>query len=623
MKTLRFFIHFLLLVSAFYATHLSAIAQNIIERVEPPHWWADVQNRQFQLLIYGKNLQADSLTVSGRGLKVQALHRLQNPNYLFADVLLADDAAAGVYTFTLYCCGGSKETFNYSIKAAPPTAPQGLSPADLIYLIMPDRFANGDPHNDAPAEVRERDINRKELIKRHGGDLQGVLQHLDYIQNLGATALWLNPVLENDQPFASYHGYACTDSYRIDPRHGTLELYQQLSREAKQRGIKMVMDIVHNHVGDQHWFIRDLPAPDWIHQHDTYTQTTYRATTLLDPHAANADRDRFQNGWFDTHMHDLNLLNPYLAPYVIPNNIWWVKEAGIDALRMDTYTYSAPEFLEQWADAVQRELPTLSIFAEVWDHGTPIQMYFSKNKLNTTDNPQFFRSGVAGMTDFQLHFAILEAVKQPTGWTEGLTRLYYTLTYDFLYDNPNAHVIFLDNHDVSRFFSEVNGDMNRFKMGIALLYTLRGIPCLYYGTELLMQGKTFPMDNVRTDVSGGWQGDARNQFTAGGRTAQENEVFDYIQKLGQWRKGSRAVQTGKLTHFVPENGVYVYFRHTDTESVMVVANSNEQTASVTMSRFAECLKSYHSARNVVSGETLSNLQTLNIPKMSVQIFELK
>ena len=568
-------------------------------RVEPPFWWTGMENPNLEILIYDQDIQKyGEIKIKHPGIKVLEVHRPQNPNYLFVELLIGSGTKAGKFEIEL-SQDQQVKTYSYELKkrAAHPQGMQGLGPEDLIYLLMPDRFANGDPSNDDLPAMRQNGLDRDNVFYRHGGDLQGVIDHLDYLKELGITALWMNPFLENDQSYDSYHGYAITDHYKVDPRFGSNELYQKLVKECHQRGIKVIMDIIHNHVGDEHWFIRDLPSEDWIHQFEAFTKTTYRAPTLMDPYAAKADQTKMSDGWFDNHMPDLNQKNPHLAKYLIQNHLWWIEYTGQDGYRIDTYAYPDQEFAADWGEAMQKQYPGIGLFAETWVHGSPIQAQFTQDNYLRKD----YNSHMPAVTDYQLHYAINEALNRKQGWTEGLARIYYTLAKDFLYKDPFKNVIFLDNHDLPRFYGTVEKDWNKYCSGISFLLTTRGVPMIYYGTEILMEGAGGAFgEGGRLDFPGGWPGDPANKFSKEGRTDLEEQAFQFVKKLANYRRQTPALQTGKLMQFVPENDSYVYFRYDAAKTVMVLMNSSDKAQSLSLDRYQERLLGFSQARDVIS-----------------------
>ena len=457
------------------------------------------------------------------------------------------------------------------------------------------------------------------MYHRHGGDIQGIINNLDYLRDLGVTALWINPLLTNDQPKTSYHGYANTENYRIDPRYGTNELYKKLIDEMHKRGMKMVKDLVHNHLGSRHWTVLDLPSKDWLNQWPTFTRTTYREQTHFDPYASAADKKQMVKGWFDFHMPDPNQQNPYVRNYITQSHIWWVEYAGVDAFRLDTYAYNDLDYMAEWAKAIKAEYPNLNSFGETWVQGVPSQTYFTEGNVVN----QGFDSGLDGVTDFQALWAVNEALNGKFGWTDGVVRLYNTLAYDYQYKDATKNVVFLDNHDLNRFYSVVNEDFSKYKSGIAWVLTTRGIPQFYYGNEILMTGTTTPDGKVRLDFKGGWPEDKVNKFTAAGRTEKENEAFNYVRKLANYRKNNEVLQTGKMMQFVPQDGVYVYFRYNADNTVMMLMNGEEKEVTVSTARFAERTSGFTQAVNVATDEVLADISQIKIPAKTTLVLELK
>lgn len=552
----------------------------ISPRVEPLNWWVGMQVPELEILIYAKDAaSASSALIEHPGVSVTYLKRLENPNYLFLGLQIAPEAEPGSFPVFLYNERGQEVfRFDYRLEATPraaransPDASASLGPQDLIYLIMPDRFANGDTQNDSVEGMAQTGVDRDKFLFRHGGDLLGVIERLDYLKDLGVTAIWLNPVLENDQPYESYHGYAVSDHYRIDRRLGSNDQYKLLVQLAHERGIKVVMDVIFNHVGDQHYQMQDIPSKDWIHQWPTYTQTTYRATTLLDPYASEHDRKLMTDGWFDKHMPDLNQQNPHLARYLIQNSIWWTAFSGQDAFRIDTYAYPDPQFMADWNKRMQLEFPALGIFGETWVHGPAVQAWFTGSE---NLHPPF-NTHLPAVTDFQLYYAINEALSKEPGWTEGVLRLYYTLAQDYLYQQPEKNVVFLDNHDLARFFTVVGEDLDQFKSGLALLLSMRGTPMLYYGTELGFTGAGGGFgEGGRVDFPGGWRKDKTNLFKEKDRNSQQQAIFSYVQRLATYRKNHPVMWSGSFTQFVPKDGLYCYSRQLDNQRMVVFFNGH-------------------------------------------------
>jgi glycosidase len=599
-----------------------AVGQRLhpIQRMEPPHWYVGMADQQLQLLVYGRGLGQFEPSVSYPGVRITGVERVENPNYLFVNLEISEAAQPGRMEF-VFRQGKRvlRRFYELQPRRFPNNQVNGFGAGDLVYLIMPDRFANGNPANDVVRGMQQTAIDRRNDIARHGGDLDGIRQQLPYIAELGATAIWLNPVQENDQPRESYHGYAMTDLYRIDPRLGTNESYVALVQEAQQKGIKVIMDLVHNHLGDRHWLIRDLPAADWVNQWPEFTRTTYRAITQLDPYAAAADSAQMVAGWFDTHMPDLNQRNPLLARYLIQNNLWWVEYAGLNGYRLDTYAYPDNDFMNACLTALRRQYPDLGIVGEVWVHTvTESAWYVQGNKLNP--KPQT----LPGVTDFPLYNAIRDGLNENFGWDTGLRRIYYTLAQDVAYGDASQNMIFLDNHDISRAWAIFKQDMERMKMAHGLLLTLRGIPQLYYGSELLF-GNYASMGgtNVRQDMPGGWPGDPVNKFTREGRSQEENELFDYISTIAKWRQTSAAVARGSFKHYVPEDEVYVYFRQHGNELVMVLVNSSKTSKMVSAQRFASELGKADTVFDVLNGEPTVLETMIEVPARSVRILDIR
>lgn len=615
------FFKFFLIVFFIGCTSLSLAEDIKVTRVDPPYWFTLMNNSRLQLCVYGPNIAKCNVTINYPGVTLDKINAVENPNYLFLDLNIDMSTKPGVVQIRFT---NGKKYFNYSYELRSRilaiNKAQGVNSSDLIYLIMPDRFANGDVTNDQIKNMNEQGVYRDSLIKRHGGDLKGIINNLPYVKFLGVTALWLTPVQENNQPFESYHGYAITDHYKIDPRLGDLDTYMQLVTTGHNVGIKTIFDVVLNHVGDQHWFIKDLPAKDWIHQWPEFTRTTYKDGTLMDLYAAESDKKLMSDGWFDKHMPDLNQKNPFLANYLIQNSIWWIETTGIDGFRVDTYAYTDLEFSKNWVKAIKYEYPKFSIFAETWVHGVPNQSFFTQNKMKDIS----FEGEVQGVTDFQLYYAINDALNQNFGWTEGVNRLYHTLTADYVYKDATNNVVFLDNHDLSRYYSSVKEDKNKWKMGLVFTMTTRGIPMLYYGTEILMKNyANANSSNVRDDFPGGWQTDSVNKFKMEGRTAEENEAHAFITKLANWRQNRPAIKTGKLMQYVPVDGVYVYFRYNKTQTIMVVMNSNDKEINLETKRFAERMSGFNAASEVTTNTNLSNLSEIKVPAKTAYIFELK
>jgi len=482
---------------------------------------------------------------------------------------------------------------------------------------MPDRFSNGDESNDRIPGMRDQSLNRDSIFLRHGGDMQGIINHLDYLQSLGVTTLWMTPVIENDMPDRTEHGYAFTNHYKIEPRFGGEAAYLKLSNELHSRGMKLIQDAVYNHVGLYNFLVQDMPDSSWLHQWPALTLPNYKEQVFFDPHASAYDKKKMADGWFTNMMPDVNQSNPLVATFLIQHAIWCVEKFGVDAWRIDTYKYVDPDFMNNCNKALTDEYPRITMFGENWDEGVPNQAYFTKNIFNTA-----FKSNLTGSLDFEFLFrGIQPALTQMPG---GIGQLYQTVSLDFMYAEPMNNVVFLDNHDMTRFFSQVGEDIAKLKMGLCWLFTTRGIPQLYYGTEIMTKGIANPDGNVRLDFPGGWKGDQKNAFTGQGLSNDEQSILDLTKRLSAFRKNSSAIKTGKLMQFVPENGVYVYFRYDNNQTVMCVMNTNEGQATIDLTRFAERMKNFSKALDVATG-TVFNLEnnSLSLGGKYLLVMELR
>lgn len=610
-----------ILLSLFSLAHAFAQVRKPDDtRVAPLHWWVGMNNPDLQILVYHKNIGTTTPEIKHSGVTVREIHRVENPNYLFIDVTIDPNTPAGTFDMVFREQGKPEVVIPYTLENRDPQRKkaQGVTNADFIYLIMPDRFANGDPSNDIVPGMREVSLNRDSMYYRHGGDLQGVIDRLDYLKDLGVTAVWLNPVLTNDMEQASYHGYAATEFYQIDPRLGSNEKYRELAEALHSRGMKLIKDLVHNHVGLNHWSVIDPPTKDWLNHWPEYTNTTYKDQVLFDPYAAQSDIKRMTDGWFVPTMPDLNQRNPFLRKYITQSHIWWIEYAGVDGFRLDTYAYNDREYMAEWAKDVSAEYPDLTFFGETWVHGVVNQAVFTEG---STVN-QAFDTGLQAVTDFQTHYAIIQALNEPFGWMEGVNRLYSILANDFVYKDASRNVVFLDNHDKSRFLSEVGEDLTKFKSGLSWLLTTRGIPQLYYGTEILMKNFSNPDGLVREDFPGGWSTDKVNKFMSNGRTEVENEIFDHIKKLANYRKENKVLQSGKMMQYVPEDAVYVYFRYDDAKTVMVIMNTGDKSETVKTARFEERLTGKTKGLDIISGRTLDISKEISLPAKATLVLEV-
>jgi glycosidase len=484
---------------------------------------------------------------------------------------------------------------------------------------MPDRFANGDTKNDSLSGFFQG-VHRDQPFGRHGGDLKGISDHLDYIKRLGVTAIWLNPVLENNQKRESYHGYAITDLYKVDQRFGSNDDYLDFINKSHTLGLKVIQDMVMNHIGNMGWLVKDLPSKNWIHQFPTHTASNYRSTVIMDPYRSSNDEKIMSDGWFDTTMADVNQQDPLFAKYLIQNSIWWIEYAGIDGIRMDTYPYPDKNFMSRWCKELLTQYPSFNIVGEVWINDVAGTAYWQSGVKNADG----YQSLLPSVTDFPLYFAMEKAFTEPAGWNNGLTRLYELLGRDFSYTNPQTNVIFIDNHDTPRFFHTVGKDLNKLKMAWVFLLTTRGIPQLYYGTEILEDGDYSIHPTVRRDFPGGWDGDVVNAFSGSGITLEQQEAMAYLKKLLSWRKQKEVIHTGKLRHYIPKDNVYVYFRYNEQgEVIMVVLNGNDKPMSVATDRFSEAMSGKKHAKNPLTGEVLNNIDKIVVAPFTALILELE
>ena len=586
-------------------------------RIDPTFWWVGMKNPKLQLLVHRPGIGTSTARLAPYpGVTLDESHKLESPNYLVVNLTIDSQAKPG--KLKLSFAGSKTLTYTYELHArnTDPNRVQGITQADFIYMLMPDRFSNGDPKNDVVKGTRVNHIARDSMYARHGGDIKGIQNHFAYFKQLGATAIWPTPLVENDMPKASYHGYAVTDCYKIDPRYGTNEEYVQFVKAAHANGLKVVQDIVLNHWGSYHYLFLDKPAADWFHAFPTFTRSNYNAFALNDPHGSALDRKLYNDGWFDTTMPDVNQSNPLVATYLVQNFLWWVESTGLDGYRIDTYPYSDPTFLMAWGKAIADEYPKLALFGEAWEGTEAEQAFFAQNILPPVDG---FKSNLPGLLDFQITFAISDALKTENG---DLSKLYHALQADWLYTDATRNVPFLDNHDMSRFYSVIGEDFNKFKTGIAWLLTLRGTPQLYYGTEVLMKNFSNPDGKVREDFPGGFAGDKTNYFTS--RPGQAGEAFEYVSKLANYRKTHPVLSSGKLMQFIPQDGVYTYFRYNDDgECVMIIANNTKEEKQVDGRRFAERTSGFSSGVEVVSGAVLSDLNTLRVPAHTAWVVALR
>jgi len=618
-----------LLAFALFLT-LGSFAYEI--HVCPSNWWVGMKHSTIEVMLRGERVgEAQRIRIDYPGVRLVDFHRVSNPHYLFLHLQIAASARPGTVKIVLAGIAdgagganpaGGQETVDLPLLARRQgngTAyAQGIHSDDLIYFLMPDRFSNGDPSNDRIPGLRDQRLDRDSIFLRHGGDFQGIINHLDYLQSLGVTTLWMTPVIENDMPNRTEHGYAFTDHYTIEPRFGGTEGYLALSAALHKRGMKLIQDAVYNHVGSYHFLVQDLPDSSWLHEWGRYQQTNYRGEPLMDPHASAIDRKLSSDGWFTREMPDLNQDNPDLAAFLIEHAIWSVERFGVDGWRIDTYMYNSLSFMNRCNQALFEEYPHITMFGECWIGDVAKQAYFTRNRLNLP-----FKSNLPGVLDFQCLFnGISPAVRDTSTSGGGVDKLYQTLADDFLYQDPAANVIFLDNHDMSRFFSQIGEDVAGQKIGLEWLLTARGIPQLYYGTEVLMKGIANPDGNVRRDFPGGWPGDVKNAFTGAGMSNEELSVQTLVRKLGQYRLHSPALRNGRMMQYVPERSLYVYFRYDAHQTVLCAMNTGNEPVTVDFDRFRERTAGFTVGANVLTGEHIPLDRPATLPGRTMWVLEL-
>ena len=592
-----------------------------IDKVEPPFWYAGMHNPELQIMFYGKNIAQYQVEVSN-SVTIKDIQKTENPNYLFVTIT-TNNSPATELTFSFKKNKKTAFTQKYVLNERREKSAQrkGFDASDVMYLIMPDRFANGNPKNDSTNDTQEK-ANRTLPGGRHGGDIQGIINNLDYISSLGATTVWSTPLCEDNDKAYSYHTYAQSDVYKIDPRYGTNEDYKKLATELHKKDMKLVMDYVTNHWGIEHWMMKDLPTKDWVHQFGNFTQTNHKRSTISDTNASKMDTEICLDGWFVSTMPDLNQSNPLVLNYLKQNAIWWIEYADLDGFRVDTYNYADPKGVTAWTKAVTDEYPNFNIVGEIWMHDQAQMAYWQKDsKVGAIQN---FNSQLPSVMDFTLHDAIGTIFNENEGtWDKGMVQVYDNFSNDFLYPNPDNILVFAENHDTNRINQVYKNDFKKYQMTMALIATVRGIPQLYYGSEIGMAGDKDKGDaDIRQDFPGGWKGDVKNAFTAAGRTEIQNQYYNFTSKLFNWRKTNEAVHFGKMTHYIPENNVYVYFRYTENKTVMVIINDNSKSQVVKTNRFQENIKDFKTGKEVLSNTTLDLVNDISIEGKSVMILEL-
>ncbi|QOY93772.1 glycoside hydrolase family 13 protein [Massilia sp. UMI-21] len=610
-----------LLIGSAALTPFAACAQSpAIAHMEPPFWWAGMQHKELQLMVHGERIADLEPSLAYPGVRIASVTRVPNRNYLFVNLEISQDAHAGKFDI-VFRGAGRQASYAYRLLAREPGSAQriGFNGSDAIYQVMPDRFANGNPDNDSTRDTLEK-ANRANGSGRHGGDIQGIIDRLDYIQGMGFTQLWPTPLVENDMPAYSYHGYAATDHYRIDPRYGSNEDVRRLSHEAKKRGIGLIQDVVLSHIGSGHWWMKDLPTPDWINYGGKFVPTQHHRTAVQDPYASKEDADNFTRGWFVESMPDLNQSNPLVANYLIQNNIWWIEYAGLSGLRIDTFGYSDGAFLSAYTRRLMEEYPGLNMVGEEWSTRPPVVARWQRGK----DNFDGYRATMPSMMDFPLAESMRGALAGKRGGNV-FTDVYETLSLDYLYPEPHKLVLFEANHDVSRIWSEVGEDLDRYRMMMVFLMTMPRIPQLYTGDEILMTSATGERDDAsyRRDFPGGWTGDKIDAFTGKGLSARQRAAQDLVRKLANWRKGQPVIHKGKLMHYGPRDNTWVYFRYDDHKKVLVAFNNNPKEMVLDTGRFHEMLSGVAGGVDVLSGKRFDLRKALRLPAGASVILDLE
>jgi len=596
-----------------------------IDRIEPPHWWVGFKDQKLQLLLHAEKIGNANVILDHPQVTLEAVHTAASPNYLFLDLVIPEGTPPGELEFKLNQTGKPQTSLSYELKERRYDRGvfTGFSSEDVLYLITPDRFANGNPANEAVSTMREKTHSRKDDYARHGGDIRGMINHLDYISEMGFTAIWPSPLLENDMPEQSYHGYAITDFYQVDPRFGTLDEYRELADKAREKGIKLIMDQVANHCGLYHWWMDDLPFSDWINDQPTFEKgkavktSNHRRTTHQDLYASEQDKENMVKGWFVPAMPDLNQENPYLAAYIIQNSIYWIETLGLGGIRQDTYPYPDKHFMADWARRIMTEYPDFSIVGEEWSYN-PLQVAYWQHGKQNRDG---YRSYLKSTMDFPMQKTLTESLMEKEDWNTGLIRLYEALANDFHYASPKDLMLFADNHDMDRIFTQLNEDPVLTRMALAFVLFVPRIPQIYYGTEILMENSAKPDSHglIRSDFPGGWKGDRINAFEAKGLTKEQKDMQQFLKRVLQFRKQETAIHSGQTKHFAPEDGVYVLFRYLGDSTVVLILNKNIKAVDLDLSRFTEMGLEGVVFREIISGERIAWEGKLVLKKRGVLI----
>jgi glycosidase len=611
----------ILLGTASLAAHAQSPA---IAHMEPPFWWAGMHDQKLQLMVHGERIADLEPSLSYPGVRIASVSRVQSRNYLFIDLVLDKKVRPGDVEIAFTGAGEGDQrraSYTYRLLAREPGSRerQGFSSKDAIYQVMPDRFANGDPSNDSVEGMPDK-LDRKGGLGRHGGDIKGMIDRLGYVKDMGFTQLWPTPLIENNARAFSYHGYAATDLYKIDPRYGSNDDFRRLSNEAGKQGIGIIQDVVLSHIGSNHWWMKDLPTPDWINYNNKFTPTHHNHTAVQDPYASKEDADNFTRGWFVQSMPDLNQSNPFVANYLIQNNIWWIEYAGLSGLRIDTFGYSDPTFLTEYTRRLMDEYPKLNLVGEEWNTKVPVVAYWQRGKVN--------HDGYRAYTPSLMDFPVAEAMRNALADTKGgnvFSDVYETLSLDYLYPEPGNLVLFADNHDMSRIYSVVGEDFDKYRMSMIFMMTAPRIPQFYTGDEILMTSETKERNDAtyRTPFPGGWAGDKVDAFSGKGLKAKERAAQDFVRKLANWRKGQPVIHHGKMMHYAPRDNTWVYFRYNDNKRVMVVFNNNSKDMTLDTERFREMLDGVAGGTDALTGQAYDLRGKLRLPARAALVLELQ
>ena len=600
---------------------ISCLVTNImayeIEHLEPPFWWTGMESEKLQLMVHGRNISFLQPQIEYEGVEILRVNRMNNNNYLFIDLSLKD-AVAGSFDIQFIRLGKVEAEYRYVLHERDSNSKyrSGFGPGDVIYLITPDRYANGDKKNDDVSGLKEKS-RREDKDGRHGGDIQGIIDRLDYLEQMGFTQLWLNPVLENNQSTYSYHGYSTTDYYNIDSRFGNNKLYLELSEKARERGMGIIKDLILNHIGSGHWWMDDLPSEDWINNGGKFIGTNHIHESVHDPHLTKSEKNLFTDGWFVKSMPDLNQRNELLETYLIQASIWWIEYANLSGFRVDTYPYVDKDFLSTWSMRLATEYPNFNFVGEEWSSNSTMVSYWQKDSKRHDDYVSFIPS----MMDFPLQNALIKGLLEKDTWDSGIGNIFRVLANDFQYGNPYNLVVFAGNHDMTRIYSLLNERMDLYKMAMSIICTIRGIPQIYYGTEIAM-ASTDDHGELRKDFPGGWPNDDKNAFTGHGLNERELDAQNYLKKLLNWRKNNLAIAKGDLIHYPVQDGIYVYFRRYENDMVMVIINNNDRAKTVYPDHFNETIKGRTKGVNIINDRLHYLSREINIPGKSTLVLEI-